>query len=334
MNGKRIDGHRHILCTAAHDFAKSIDPERYEQLYPGVDPESEKTNRERDLIWNRKMADPEENAADMMAAGMDFGVLQPSPVGYYYWADGEDGAKLARMTNEATAKAVERMPEHFCGVATLPMQDTQKTLEELEYAINTLSLKGIAIGSNVRGKGYDEKEFFPVFEKINDMSLPIFIHPNDPEGTERLKNYYLLNSLGMTLETTATAAIFVFSGMLDRLENLKFFLMHAGGTLPFLLGRLEHTQKVRPETAKNCKRKFSYYLKHFYVDTITFKTETLRFASEIMPPGHIYMGTDYPYDMSDVDPLGSVESAFEDMDQREQIFYQNINKAFKNRLTA
>jgi len=328
MNGKRIDGHRHILCTEAHDFAKSIDPERYEQMYPGVDPVSEKTNQERDLVWNRKMADPEENAADMMEAGMDFGVLQPSPIGYYYWADGENGAKLARMTNEYTAKAVELKPDSFCGVATLPMQDPQKALKELDYAINTLKLKGIAIGTNAGGKGYDEEEFFPVFEKVNEMNLPIFIHPNDPDGVERIKNYYLLNSLGYTLETTATAAKFVFSGMFDRLENLKIFLMHAGGTLPFLLGRLEHTQKVRPETSRYCKHMFSYYLKHFYVDTITFKTETLQFASKIMPPGHIYMGTDYPYDMSDVDPIGSVEAAFDDADQREQVFYQNILKVF------
>lgn len=329
MQGKRIDGHRHILCTAAHEFARSIDPKRYEQLYPGVDPESEKTNRERDLVWNRKMADPEENAADMMAAGMDFGVLQPSPVSYYYWAEGESGAKLARMTNEFTAGVVARLPERFCGVATLPMQDTRKTLDELAYAARTLNLKGVAIGSNVRGKGYDDAEFFPVFEKINEMNLPIFIHPNDPEGTERLKNYYLLNSLGMTLETTATAAIFVFSGMLDRLEKLKIFLMHAGGTLPFLLGRLEHTQKVRPETSKNCRHRFTHYLKHFYVDTITFKTETLRFTAEVMPPGHVYMGTDYPYDMSDVDPIGSVEAAFEDPVQRERVFHQNISSAFE-----
>lgn len=326
MKKKRIDGHRHILCPAAHALAKSIDPKRYEQMYPGVDPISEKTNQERDQVWNRKMADFEENSADMQAAGMDFSVLQPSPIGYYYWADGENGAKLARLTNEYTAKAVEQKPESFCGVATLPMQDPARALEELDYAIDTLKLRGIAIGSNVQGKGYDEPEFLPVFEKVNEHKIPIFIHPNDPTGVERIKNYYLTNSLGYTLETTATAAKFVFSGMLDRLENLKIFLMHAGGTLPFLLGRLEHTQKVRPEVSRYCKNMFSYYLKHFYIDTITFKAETLRFAAQMMPQGHVYMGTDYPYDMADVDPIGSVEAAFDDADQREQVFCKNILK--------
>ena len=324
MNGKRIDGHRHILCPEAHELAKSIDPKRYEQMYPGVDPISEETNRERDRVWNRKMADPEENAADMQAAGMDFGVLQPSPIGYYYWADSENGAKLARLTNEYTARAIKQKPESFCGVATLPMQDPARAIEELEYAINTLKLNGIAIGSNVRGKGYDEEDFFPVFEKINALNVPIFIHPNDPAGVERISNYYLTNSLGYTLESTATAAKFVFSGMLDKLENLKILLMHGGGTLPFLLGRLEHTQQVRPEVSRYCKHMFSHYLKHFYVDTITFKTETLRFVAEIMPQGHVYMGTDYPYDMSDVDPIGSVEAAFDAADQREQVFNKTI----------
>ena len=327
MTKKRIDGHRHILSTGAHDFARSIDPQRYEQMYVGVDALSEKTNRERDLVWNRKMADPEENASDMLATGMDYGILQPSPIGYYYWADAENGAKLARMTNEFTAEVVERKPEYFCGVATLPLQDPQKAVAELEYAIGTLKLKGIAIGSNVRGKGYDEAEFSPVFERVNELGIPVFIHPNDPAGVERIKNYYLMNTLGYTLETTATAAKFVFSGMLDRLENLKIFLMHAGGTLPFLLGRLEHTQKVRPETGKNCKHMFSYYLKHFYVDTLTFKKETLQFTAGIMPPGHLYMGTDYPYDMADVDPIGSVAAAFADPGLREQIFNRTVLNA-------
>jgi aminocarboxymuconate-semialdehyde decarboxylase len=327
MTAKRIDGHRHVLSTRAHEFAKSIDPRRYEQMYVGVDALSEKTNRERDLVWNRKMADPEENAADMLAAGMDFGVLQPSPIGYYYWADGENGAKLARLTNEFTAEVVARKPEHFCGVATLPMQDPARAIAEIDHAVGTLGLKGFAIGSNVRGRGYDDPGFFPVFERLNALGLPIFIHPNDPAGVERIKDYYLMNTLGYTLETTATAAKFVFSGMLDRLENLKFFLMHAGGTLPFLLGRLEHTQKVRPETGRNCQHMFSHYLKHFYVDTITFKTETLRFTAEIMPRGHLYMGTDYPYDMADVDPVGSVEAAFADPETRAQIFARTILNA-------
>jgi aminocarboxymuconate-semialdehyde decarboxylase len=122
-----------------------------------------------------------------------------------------------------------------------------------------------------------------------------------------------------------TAAQFVFGGVLDRYPNLKICLSHAGGVLPFLLGRLEHGQSVRPEARVHCKYPFQYYLKNFYVDTITFRPDTLRFVLEVMPEGHVFMGTDYPYDMADTDPVESVKSAVKDKNLQDKIYGGNLN---------
>jgi aminocarboxymuconate-semialdehyde decarboxylase len=197
-------------------------------------------------------------------------------------------------------------------------------INELTYAVNELGLKGVVTGSNVNGQGFDEQQFWPFFEAVEALNVPIFIHPNDPAGTRRVKNYYLANFLAYPLESAIAAAQFVFGGVLDRYPGLKICLSHAGGVLPFLLGRLEHGQSVRPEAQENCPHPFPHYLKNFYVDTITFRTDTLRFVLEVMPAGHVYMGTDYPYDMADTDPLASVAAAVTDEAQRAKICGENM----------
>jgi aminocarboxymuconate-semialdehyde decarboxylase len=180
-------------------------------------------------------------------------------------------------------------------------------------------------GSNVNGRGFDEEQFQPFFQRVEELNVPIFIHPNNPAGTERVDNYYLANFLGYPLESTVTAAQLVFGGVLDRFPKLKICLSHAGGVLPFLVGRLEHGQSVRPEAQEHCRHPFSHYLKNFYVDTITFRADTLRFVFEIMREENVYMGTDYPYDMADKDPVASVKAAVTDEEMQHRIFGQNLS---------
>jgi aminocarboxymuconate-semialdehyde decarboxylase len=159
---------------------------------------------------------------------------------------------------------------------------------------------------------------------VEELGVPIFIHPNNPAGVERIRNYYLANFIGLPVESTITAAQLVFGGVLDRFPKLKICLSHAGGVLPFLVGRLEHGQAERPESQDHCRHPFSYYLKNFYVDTITFRPDTLRFVLELMPEGHVFLGTDYPYDMADTDPVGSVKAAVKDEGQRNRILGGNL----------
>ena len=332
MGVKKIDGHRHIHLEAAMTVAKKLDPDRTSNMYPpGVHQKSEEINRKKGVDWNRKMGDWDENIADLKAAGMDMGVLQPTQTDFFYWAEPAAAAELTQMVNENTAEGVRKYPDHFLGLATLPLQDAELAVKELTYAIEELGLHGVVTGTNVSGHGFDEEQFQPVFEKVQELDVPIITHPNDPSGTERVGKYYLTNFLAYPLESAIMAGQLVFGGVLDRYPDLKICLSHAGGVMPFLLGRLEHGQSQRPEAQEHCEHPFGHYLKNFYVDTITFRADTLRFVLDIMPEGHVVMGTDYPYDMHDTDPVGSVKAAVTDENLQEKIFGGNLSLMMKYR---
>ena len=325
MGNKKIDGHRHILCLEAENAGSKLDAVRSINIYPSsIEARSEEINRQKGVEWDRKMSDLEENIADLKTAGMDMGIVQPTQTMFFYWAEPAAAADLTRMVNEYTAQGGRQHPEHLVGLATVPLQDVELAVKELTYAVKELGLRGVVTGSNVNGHGFDEEQFQPFFEKVEEFDIPIFVHPNNPAGTERIGKYYLVNFLGYPLESSALAAQLVFGGVLDRYPGLKVCLSHAGGVLPFLIGRLEHGQSARPEAGDNCEHPFSYYLRNFYVDTITFRADTLRFVLAIMPDGHVFMGTDYPYDMADTDPVGSVRAAVTDESVRRKVFGQSL----------
>jgi aminocarboxymuconate-semialdehyde decarboxylase len=325
MDTKKIDGHRHIVLLEAIAIAGKLNPVKSSHIYPsGLDERSEQINREKGRDWDRKMSDLDENLSDLHAAGLDMGILQPTQTLFFYWAEPSAASELSRMVNEYTAKEVRRYPEKFVGLATVPLQDTNVAVRELSHAVKKLGLRGVVTGSNVNGHGFDEEAFLPFFEKVEELDVPIFIHPNNPAGVERVRKYYLANFLGLPLETAIAAAQLVFGGVLDRFPRLKICLSHAGGVLPFLIGRLEHGQSVRPEARDHYQHPFPYYLKNIYVDTITFRADTLRFVLEIMDPGHVFMGTDYPYDMADTHPVESVKAAVKDEGLLNPIFGKNL----------
>jgi aminocarboxymuconate-semialdehyde decarboxylase len=270
------------------------------------------------------MSDLDENLADLNAAGMTMAVLQPTQTMFFYWAEPAAAAELNRMVNEFTAAEVKKRPDTWVGLATVPLQSPELAVQELNHAVKILGLKGVIIGSNMNGRNYDDEAFLPFFAKAEELGTPIWIHPNNPAGIERVKDYYLANFLGLPLESTIAVAQMVFGGILDRYPNLKICMSHAGGVLPFLVGRIDHGQAERPESREKCQHPFSHYLKNIYVDTITFRPDTLRFVLELMPPGHVFLGTDYPYDMADTDPIGSVKAAVKDEALQKAIFSSNL----------
>ncbi len=311
MTYRIIDGHRHLMCADAHSAANQIDPMKANSL-AGVSEASVMVNMEKAPTWVRKMTEFDEHINDMTDAGIDMGVIWPPPLGYYYWTEPSAGADLARTVNEYTAGIVRSHKDRLLGLAVVPLQNGNLAAKELAHAVGNLGLSGVAICSNVNGHNLDEEDFLPFFEQAEQLNAPIFIHPDDPAGSARMRDYYLTNFVGYPMDTTLAACHLAFGGALDRYPNLKVCLVHAGGALPFLLGRLEHGQSVRPEAREKCKHPFPYYLRNFYVDTVAFRPEILRFVLKMMPEGHVFMGTDYPFDMADPNPVASVKKAILD----------------------
>lgn len=213
-----------------------------------------------------------------------------------YWADNTLGLHLARLVNDAMAEAARAHPDRFVGLATLPLQDPEAAVSELNRAVTTLGCRGIYLGTNVRGKELTDPSFLPVFERIHVLGVPIFLHPLNVIGAQRLAHYHLHNLLGNPFDTAVAAANLIFSGLLDRFPRLEVCLPHAGGALPYLIGRLNHGWKVRQE-CRALKKPPSSYLRRFTYDTISHAPESLHYLINLVGADRVMMGSDYCFDM-------------------------------------
>ena len=224
-----------------------------------------------------------------------------------YWADGALGLRLARLVNDAMAGAVRAHPDRFVALATLPMQDPEAAVGEVNRAVTQLGCRGIYLGTNVRGKELTDPSFLPVFERIDALQIPIFLHPLNVIGAQRLTGYYLHNLLGNPFDTAVAAANIIFSGLLDRFPKLNICLPHAGGALPYLIGRLNRGWKVRQE-CKALKKSPSSYLRRFTFDTISHAPESLSYLIKLVGADRVMMGSDYCFDMGYERPIEVVST--------------------------
>jgi aminocarboxymuconate-semialdehyde decarboxylase len=213
-----------------------------------------------------------------------------------YWADGDLGLRLARAMNDALAQAHTAFPDRFVGLATLPMQEPKLALEELDRVARLPGIRGAYLGTNIRGRELSDPDFFPLYERMEALRLPLFLHPIDVVGAQRLVPYYLGNLLGNPFDTAVAAAHLIFGGVLDRFKHIQICLPHAGGAFPYLVGRLARGWKVRSE-CKHLKRPPSAYLRRFTYDTISHSAEALHYLVGLVGADRVMLGSDYCFDM-------------------------------------
>ena len=214
-----------------------------------------------------------------------------------YWADGAAGHRLARAFNDAASEAHTAHPDRFVGCATLPMQDPPRAAQELERASGLPGIRAVYLGTNVTGRELSDPAFFPIFERCQALKLPVLLHPITVIGAERLQPFYLHNLLGNPFDTAVAAAHLVFGGVLDRLPQLQVCLPHAGGALPYLAGRLQRGQRVRPEARKAARRPVTAYLRRFSYDTISHNPRALRYHIDPVGADRVMLGSDFCFDM-------------------------------------
>lgn len=255
-----------------------------------------------------QLRDPERKIADLQEMGLDMIILSILPSQFFYNLQGDLALKVCRFQNDRIASIVQKYPKKFRGMANVPIQNVEAAVMELERAVRELKLTGVEIGSNLNGKYLGDPSFRPFFEKARALDIPVYIHPHNPPGTDRMKDYYFMNILGFPLDTTLTAGSIIFSGTFDQLPGLKIILSHAGGYLPYIIGRMEHGFKVRPECQEIIQKSPVEYMKMFYYDTIAHSPNGLRFLISTVGADHVLLGTDYPYDMGDFKPLQSINA--------------------------
>ena len=238
--------------------------------------------------------------AAMDKAGVDVHALSlTSPM--VFWADGELSSELCRAFNDACQAAHQKHPSRFVGFAILPMLHVDRALAELERVAKLPGIRGIYCSTTVWDKELGDPMFFPIWERIEALDLPIFLHPVKVIALERLKPYYLSNFLGNPFDTAVGASHLIFGGVLDKFPRLRVNLPHAGGALPYLIGRLDHGSSVRPET-KHITRKPSLYLERFTYDTISHSYKAMDYLIGLVGAERIMLGSDYCFDMGYEEP--------------------------------
>jgi len=227
-----------------------------------------------------------------------------------FWAPPSFGLELCRTFNDACVAVHQKYPDRFVGLAMLPMQDPGLAVLELDRVAMLPGIRGIYMATHINGKNLDEKDNWPVYARCEERGLPILLHPVNPVGADRMRGYHLRNFIGNPTDTAIAAASFIFSGALDAFPKLDIVLPHAGGVFPILIGRWDHGATVRPEV-KDLKHPPSHYLRRFHYDTVAHSAAILMNLVRQVGVDRIVTGTDFPADMSDVDPVRTVESLTE-----------------------
>ena len=223
-----------------------------------------------------------------------------------YWASTGLGTALSQAFNDAASAAHQKHPSRLVGLAMLPMQDPAAALKELERAAKLPGMKGLYLATNVNGHELDDKKFWDVYARCEELGWGIFLHPVDTIGQDRTKKYYLKNLCGNPYDTGVAVAHLIFGGVMDQFPKLEVNLPHAGGTFPWLIGRWDHGRKVRPELA-HMKKAPSEYLRRFTYDTIGHDDRINQALVKLVGADRVTLGSDYCFDMGLDDPLATVE---------------------------
>ena len=299
-----VDIHCHLGVPAADNLMRP-------QIKPGTltinsfsSPASDAVNRAQFAMIGPKMSNLEVRLKDMDACGIDVQVLSPSPGQYYYWAEPEIALEGCKLTNDGIADAVAKHPKRFVGLGNVPLQSSELAVRELRRCVKQLGLKGVELSTNINGRELADPEFLPFFAAAEELGILIFIHPLGFSHGQRLSEHYLNNLIGNPLESAIAVGHLIFGGVLDRYPGLKICVAHGGGYLPTYWGRMDHAYRVRADCRQHISREPSSYLKQLYFDTLVFDRAHLDFLVKTYGADHLMLGTDYPFDMSEPDPVG------------------------------
>jgi len=254
-------------------------------------------------VIDERSWDIDRRIADMDAERIGRQVLSPIPVSYSYDAAPADAAAHAARQNDALAEVVRRRPDRFSALATVPLQDVDLAVSELQRAMRDLALSGIEIGTTAGGRELDDPGLEPFWEACEALDAIVFIHPESAPGFDRLRRRMMVISTGYPSETGIAGAMLVTSGLLER-RKLRIVLAHAGGTLPWMLPRLDRLWEITPDLQAATRRP-SEIARLLYCDTLTFDRTNLALVLERFDPGHVVVGSDYPFTIREI-PAGAV----------------------------
>lgn len=309
--GRCIDAHTHLSVPAAAALAKPFLRPEFEPRARYSSPETQRYNAEyrASPLNSAQFEDAEQRLLDMAAQGVDMQVLSVPPTEYFYWLPEDEALRANRIQHERFAEVVAKWPDRFAAVANVPMNHPRLAVQMLHEARRDFGFGGVEISADVLGLDLDDPRFDPVWETVVDLDMTVILHPQGFTHGQRFTDYYLVNVMCMPLASTLAVTRMILGGVWNRHPALRVLVVHGGGYLPFYIARTDHAWRVRPELRHHLDIPPSEVLRSIYVDTNVFDTRMVEQLVTDLGADHVVMGTDYPFDMSTVDPVGFLAGA-------------------------
>ena len=241
----------------------------------------------------------------------------------------ERSVELARIVNDNFVKIMNERSNQFSALATLPLNDPEASVSELERAFS-LGIRGATVFSNINGIALSDQRFWGLYEKADKLNAVFYIHPSFPVGVEAMTDYWLMPLIGFTFDTTLAAAKLVFSGVVEQFPGIRWVLGHLGGAIPYLAERLDRGYSAFKECREHISKKPSKYLKEFYYDTVNFDVKALQFAVDFAGVDHLLAGSDFPHQIGSLEKMvTSIEDLNISDEEKAGIFGENAADLLK-----
>jgi aminocarboxymuconate-semialdehyde decarboxylase len=303
-----IDIHSHVAVPQAAELVKPhLDPTKIPLVHFAT-AESKALGQKQEQDVAPRITGYDKRLTDLETMGVDMQLVFPPPFQCYYTLPLDIAVKATRMVNDGIAEYVARKPDRFVALGSVPLQDGGEAAKELERCMHTLKFKGVEILTNVAGKELSDPAYAPFWKKAEELGAVVLLHPNGFTEGQRLSRFYFSNVIGNPFDTTLALHYLIFDGVLERHPNLKIIAVHGGGYLAAYSGRIDHAWGARSDAHADLPNPPTSYLKKIYFDSVVFTPHQLKALVETFGADKIVMGTDYPYDMAEFDPIGHVAS--------------------------
>ena len=308
---RTVDVHAHVLVPEAAAMVAPHLDRSAAPLARFATPETQALNRKQETDRRTVFTQHAARIAELDAMGIDIQVCAPPPGQCYHSLALEHAVPATRLVNDGIAAFCAERPDRFVGLGSVPMQDATEAVAELERCMGQLGFRGVQILTTIGDRELSDPAFEPFWAAAERLGALVMIHPNGFSHGARFSRYYFSNVIGNPLDTTVALHYLIFDGVLERHPALKILAVHGGGYLPAYSGRIDHAWGARSDARGSLPQPPTHYLRKVYFDTIVFTPHQLEYLVRVFGVDRVLMGTDFPFDMADSDPIGhicSVES--------------------------
>ena len=304
-----VDFHIHLRVAAADDLVKPHLKGDGSRISVSPSRESEAQNKQQGIDRAKNLVDMPLRLTDMDKMIVDVAAMCGSPSQFYYDIDPKVNYESAQIINNGIQDAMKAAPGRHIGLGHVPLQDTDLSIKELKRCVNELGFRGLQIGARItEQEELSASRLDPFWAAVQELDVPILIHPSS-FSSARLSPHHMLNIIGNPLDTTTAVHYLIVDGVMERFPNLKFVLSHGGAFASHYFARMDHAYGARPDCRDKIHQLPSTYLRKFYFDTLVFSVEQLDYLIKTFGVDHVLLGTDYPFDMGEYDPVEHVYQA-------------------------